>query len=178
MPSPQLIGSDERRTLDLNALSDHGVRLAGRLAGVRDGRLQFSGSLRNVCKLADLKMDRLLGTIDEWIAVNGVTEKANPVERFAPTRVSESPLLGLDLAGGEISTVLWATGFRPDLSWLNVPVFDRRGDVRHDGGVTTSPGLYLMGMPFLRRRNSSFIDGAGADAADLSDHLTHYLHTT
>jgi putative flavoprotein involved in K+ transport len=71
---------------------------------------------------------------------------------------------------------LWATGFRPDRSWLDVPVFNRKGQVRHDGGVTASPGLYLMGMPFLRRRKSSFIDGASADAADLSGHLAHYLH--
>ena len=81
----------------------------------------------------------------------------------------------LDLRSGEIRTILWATGFRPDLSWLDVPVFDRKGRIRHDGGVTASPGLYLIGMPFLRRRKSSFIDGAAADAADLSDHLARYL---
>jgi putative flavoprotein involved in K+ transport len=61
------------------------------------------------------------------------------------------------------------------LSWLDVPVFDPKGQARHDGGVTTSPGVYLMGMPFMRRRKSSFIDGAAADAADLSGHLAHYL---
>jgi len=77
-----------------------------------------------------------------------------------------------------IRTILWATGFRPDLSWLDVSVIDRKGHVRHDGGVTASPGLYLMGMPFLRRRKSSLIDGAAADAADLSGHLAHHLHTT
>jgi putative flavoprotein involved in K+ transport len=178
VPSPQLIGSEDRRTLDLNALSDRGVRLAGRLAGVRDGRLQFSGSLRNVCKLADLKMDRLLDTIDEWIAANGVSENANPVERFAPTRVSESPLLGLDLAGGEISTVLWATGFRPDYPWLHVPVLDRRGQIKHEGGVTESPGLVVMGLPYLRRRKSSFMHGAEDDARDLSQYLVQHLDTT
>ena len=70
---------------------------------------------------------------------------------------------------------LWATGFRPDLSWLDVPVLDRKGRVRHDGGVTASPGLYLMGMPFMRRRKSTLIDGAAADAADLSEHLVRHL---
>ena len=91
------------------------------------------------------------------------------------TVVPASAPLTLDLRSGEIRTILWATGFRPDLSWLDVPVFDRKGHVRHDGGVTASPGLYLIGMPFLRRRKSSFIDGAAADAADLSGHLAHYL---
>jgi len=178
VPSPQLIGSDDRRTLDLNTLSDQGVRLAGRLAGVRDGRLQFSGSLRNVCKLADLKMDRLLDNIDEWIDANGVSDRACPAQRFAPTRVSEAPLLSLDLAGGEIRSVLWATGFKPDYSWLDVPVLDRRGQIRHDGGVTESPGLVVMGLPYLRRRKSSFIHGAEDDARDLSSYLAQYLDLT
>jgi putative flavoprotein involved in K+ transport len=176
LPSMQLVGSPDRRTLDLNSLSGLGVRLVGRLAGIGDGIAQFSGSLANTFALADLKLGRLLDTIDAWAARAGVDSE--PPQRFPPTTVPADTPLTLDLRSGEIRTILWATGFRPDLSWLDVPVFDRRGDVRHDGGVTTSPGLYLMGMPFLRRRNSSFIDGAGADAADLSDHLTHYLHST
>jgi len=178
VPSPQLTGSDERRTLDLNTLSDSGVRLVGRLAGARDGRLQFSGSLRNVCKLADLKMDRLLNTIDEWIAAKGAAEHAYPALRFAPTRVSEAPCLGLDLAGGEIRTVLWATGFRPDYSWLDVPVLNRHGQIKHDGGVTESPGMVVMGLPYLRRRKSSFIHGAEDDAHDLNRYLMRYLDRT
>lgn len=178
VPSPQLIGSDDRRTLDLNTLSDKGVRLAGRLAGVRDGRLQFSGSLRNVCKLADLKMDRLLDNIDEWIGANGASENGYPAERFAPTRVSEKPLLGLDPTAGGISSVLWATGFRPDYSWLDVPVLDHRGHIKHDGGVTESPGMVVMGLPYLRRRKSSFMHGAEDDARDLSQYLAQYLDTT
>jgi putative flavoprotein involved in K+ transport len=83
--------------------------------------------------------------------------------------------LVLDLHSGEIQTIIWATGFRPDLSWLDAPVFDRKGRARHDGGVTVSPGLYLIGMPFLRRRKSSLIDGAAGDATDLTDHLARYL---
>ena len=81
----------------------------------------------------------------------------------------------LSLRSGEIKTVLWATGFRSDYPWLNVPVLDAKGQVRHDGGVTPAPGLYLMGGAVLRRRKSSLIDGAGDDAADLSQHLADYL---
>ena len=175
VPSPQLVGTDERRTLDLNTLAARGVRITGRLAGIRDGKALFSGSLRNVCKLADLKMNRLLDTIDGWIAANGAAVDAEPAERFSPTDVMKSPCLDLDLTSGEIRTVLWATGFRPDYSWLHVPVLDRKGHVRHNGGVADSPGMYVMGLPFLRRRKSSFIHGAEADAADLSEHLANYL---
>ena len=165
VPSMQLVGSPGR-TVDLNALSSAGVRLAGRLAGIQDGVAQFSGSLPNVCALADLKLGRLLNTIDAWAGAAG--------ERFAPTVVRAAPL-GLDLRSGEISTIVWATGYRPDLSWLDVPVLDRRGRVVHDGGVTACPGLYLIGMPFLRRRKSSLIDGAADDAAELTTHLAGHL---
>jgi putative flavoprotein involved in K+ transport len=175
LPSPQLAGSDDRRTLDLNALTAAGVRITGRLAAVRDGKAQFSGSLRNICTMADLKMNRLLDGIDEWIDECGARENAHPRERFEPTRVPEKPCMGVDLGAGEIRTVIWATGFRPDHSYLDVPVFDRKGRVRHDGGVVDFPGLYLLGLPFLRRRKSSFIHGAEDDARDLSEHLAHYL---
>src|ERR1700750_30986 len=114
VPSMQLVGSPGRAG-HLNALSSAGGRLAGRLAGIAGGLAQFSGSLPNVCALADLKLGRLLDTIDAWAGTAG--------ERFAPTFVPAVPL-GLDLRSGAISTIIWATGYRPDLSWLDVPVFD------------------------------------------------------
>ena len=175
VPSLQLAGSLERRTVDLNALTRIGVKLVGRLVGCHDGKAQFSGSLPNQCALADLKMNRLLDRIDQWATENGFDDKVDSPHRFAPTGVEASPPLGIDLARGGIRTILWATGFRPDYSWLQVPVFDRKRRVRHDGGVVESPGMYLMGIPFLRRRKSSLIDGAADDARDLSAHLASYL---
>lgn len=173
VPSPQLVGSRERRFMDLNALSSNGVRLVGRLAGVRGGKAQFSGSLRNVCALADLKMNRLLAAIDEWADAHGHAGELEPPERFEPTRVPQPPCLDLDLS--TIRTVVWATGYRPDWSWLDVPVLDRKGWIRHEGGITESPGLYVTGLPFLRRRKSSFIHGAADDARDIVAHLADRL---
>ena len=175
VPSMQLAGSPERETFDLNALTNSGVKLVGRLASIKDGGAQFSGSLRNKCALADLKLGRLLDTIDEWATARGMDGEVPPPHRFAPTAVPESPPLGLDLTSGEIKTIIWTTGFRPDYSWLDVPVLDRKGQIRHDGGVVDSPGMYLIGMPFLRRRKSSFIDGARSDAEDLIVDLAAYL---
>jgi putative flavoprotein involved in K+ transport len=123
-------------------------------------------------------MNRLLNTIDEWVSENGLDDQVPSPHRFAEPTVEDSPPLGLDLTNGQIQTIVWATGFRPDYSWLDMPVLDRKGKIRHDGGVVDSPGMYLMGMTFLRRRKSSFIHGAGDDARDLSDHLTSYLHNT
>ena len=177
VPSPQLVGSPERATLDLNTLQAQGIQIAGRLAGIRDGRALFSGSLHNVCALADLKMNRLLDTFDEWADCNGTEADFELPERFAPTRLPSSPRLSCDL-GGEIRSIVWATGFRPDYSWLQVPVYDRRGNLKHDKGIIDSPGLYVLGLPYLRRRKSSFIHGAEDDVRALSSHLDDYLHVT
>ena len=175
VPSMQLAGSPERATFDLNALTSIGVKLVGRLAGINDGRAQFSGSLRNKCELADLKLGRLLDTIDEWASRSGLDDSVPPPHRFSPTVVDASPPLGLDLAGGPIETIIWATGFRPDYSWLDGSVLDAKGMIRHDGGVADSPGMFLVGSPFLRRRKSSFIDGARVDAQELVVELAAYL---
>ena len=80
-----------------------------------------------------------------------------------------APPLGLDLRSGEIRTVVWATGFRPDYSWLEVPVFDHKGRIQHEGGIVRSPGMYLMGLPFLRRRKSSFMHGAEDETVPVSE---------
>ncbi len=174
VPSPQLVGTPERATLDLNVLRGQGVEVVGRLAGIRDGKAQFSGSLRNVCSLADLKMNRLLASIDEWAERNGLAGAVGPAERYAPTEVGASPRLSLVL-GKDVCTVLWATGFRPDYSWLHVPVFDRKGELKHDRGVVDAPGLYVLGLPYLRRRKSSFMHGAEDDVRELGAHLADYL---
>jgi len=175
VPSLQLAGNPDRRNVDLNALAALGVRAVGRLAGIADGRAQFSGSLANHAALADLKMNRLLDSIDEWAARKDPGGPVAPAYRLEPTRVDRSPRLSIDLRSGEIRTIVWATGYRPDHSWLQVPVFDARGRIRHRGGVVESPGLYLMGEQFLRRRKSALIDGAGDDARELAAHLHAHL---
>jgi putative flavoprotein involved in K+ transport len=178
LPSPQLVGTPQRTTLDLNALSAAGVALVGRLATIRGGRALFSGGLRNLFALADLKMDRLLDTFDEWARTHARDAEVGAPERFEPTRVPASSRLELDLEGGEIRSIIWATGFRPDYGWLDVPVVDRKGHLRHDGGVVDAPGLYAIGLPVLRRRKSTFIHGAEDDARDVTDHLSGYLAHT
>jgi putative flavoprotein involved in K+ transport len=177
LPSPQLVGTDERTTLDLNALASMGVELVGRWAAVRDGRALFSGGLRNVFSLADLKLRRLLDTFDEWATTHGYDAEAGPPERLAPTRVPESARLQLDLRSGEIRAIVWATGFRPDYGWLDVPALDAKGQLRHEGGVAASPGLYALGLPVLRRRKSTFIYGIEDDAREVIGHLAGYLAT-
>jgi putative flavoprotein involved in K+ transport len=175
VPSPQLVGTPERADLDLNALTARGASLVGRLSAVTGTTASFSGSLRNVCTLADLKLNRLLDAIDEWADAAGIDGRSGL--RPEPTRVEEHPQLLIDLVTAGFDTVLWATGFRADYSWLQLPVLDRKGEIRHDGGVVRdAPGLYRVGLNFLRRRKSSFIHGAEDDARDIVDHLAGYVN--
>jgi putative flavoprotein involved in K+ transport len=175
LPSPQLVGTPERTSLDLNALAAMGVELVGRWAALRDGRALFSGGLRNVFSLADLKMERLLDGFDEWAGATRSDSEVDAPERFAPTAVPSSVRLELDLGRGEIGTIVWATGFRPEYDWLDVAVLDGKGKLRHDGGVVDSPGMYALGLPVLRRRKSTFIHGIEDDARDVIGHLAAYL---
>jgi len=172
LPSLQLIGTPECVTVDLNSLRKAGVEIVGRVVGLRDGKAQFSGSLANHCALADLKMNRLLAGIDDWVSANNLAEWFPAPHRYEPTDIGTETRLSIDLRDSRITTVIWATGYRPDYSWLDVPVLDRKGRIRHDGGVVAAPGMYVLGLPFMRRRKSSFIDGAGDDAADLAAHLS------
>ncbi|SDZ58335.1 putative flavoprotein involved in K+ transport [Jannaschia faecimaris] len=172
VPSLQLTGRGDKRFTDLNDLQDQGVEIVGRMVGLRNGVAAFSGSLGNVCAMSDLKMNRLLRTFDAW-AEGATGLRVGLPERFEATRVPSAARLSLDLASGRFSTVIWATGFRPDHSWIQLPIFDRKGRLVHEGG-TVAPGLYVLGLPFMRRRDSAALDGVGSDARFLADHIVQH----
>ena len=173
-PSLQLIGDPSGRCLDLGVLHDQGVRITGRFLGAFDGRAVFADDLIETCARSEARMMRTLDRIDAWLAREHIDGDVPDGERPDPLSLPV-PLTRLDLASENIRTVLWATGYEPNFDWLDVPVTDPDGSIRHDGGVTDSSGLYVLGLRFLRRRNSSFIDGVGADAHDLAEHLAGHL---
>ncbi len=122
------------------------------------------------------RSNRFLKRADQWATESGLDDELPPPHRFPPTRVDPRTPLELDLTSGQITTVLWATGFRPDHSWLDIPVRDRTGGIRHDGGVVTgAPGLYVLGLPVLRTRASTYIHGTATDTEALAGHLHAYL---
>lgn len=169
-PSFQLVGSDDHRTLDLGVLMEMGVRLTGRLAAVAGERAWFGGDLEDSIDAADERLRRLLARVDEHIAQLGL--QAPPGEPMVPIVAPGAPR-ALDFASAGIRTVLWATGYRRDYSWLDVPVLDPQGEIVQAGGLTPVPGLYVLGLQFQRRRNSSFLDGVGADAVELARHIAY-----
>jgi len=167
-PSLQLVGSPDHRTLDLAALAGMGVRLAGRALDARGSRVSFASDLPALVAEADRRLGRLLERIDRYAESAGL--EASPPEPIVPFAAGPGPAV-LDLAAEGIRSVVWATGYRRSYPWLRIPVLDAQGELRHDGGVTPVPGLYVLGLPFLRRRNSAWLDGVGDDARELADHL-------
>jgi putative flavoprotein involved in K+ transport len=170
-PSLQLVGRPDRTTLDLPIAQERGVRLVGRAISADGSHVRFADDLVAHTAGADVRLARLLQRIDEYVDGASLTEEVGPTEPFVPFLWPHPAPLELDLQAEGIRTVLWATGFRRRYPWLSVPVLDESGEIRHDGGITSSAGLYVLGQYFLRRRKSSFIDGVGDDARDLAAHL-------
>ena len=173
-PSLQLVGAPDRSTLDLHTLHTLGVQLRGRLLDVRGSRVTFADDLVSTTSAADWKLAEIRTRIDRFIDWGGVA--APDAEPFVPTwpLAKNVPRLA-DLHAERIRTIIWATGYRRRYPWLHVPVLDRRGEIRHQAGITPQPGLYVLGLNFQRRRNSSFIDGVGADAEFIAEHLAASL---
>ncbi len=170
-PSLQLVGSPEGQSIDLETLQRQGVRLLGRLAGIDGRKAHFAGDLEATTAAAEHRLQRLLAKLDRTAAS---LQHYVPMEHVPSIRMA-APAASLDLAAEGIASVVWATGFKRDYAWLDVPVLDAAGEIVHDGGVTPAPGLYVLGLNFMRRRNSSFIAGAGDDASELTPHILAHL---
>lgn len=169
-PAPQLVGAPDYRSIDVGRLEELGVQLAGKVTEIEGHRVRFDDNLAAVVRSADEQMAATLAQVDEFVTAMGLEDKVGPRETVPFTRLRSTPK-EVDLRAKNIKTVLWATGYRRAYPWLKVPVLDQRGEIRHRGGVTAEPGLYVLGLRFQRRKNSNFIDGVGNDAAELTRHL-------
>ena len=172
MPSMQLVGCEELRSIDLNTLRSLGVRLAGRLINVENGVAQFDDSLPDSCAAADAAMFDKIHDIEKSIESLGADADFDAPETIEPTDASD-PVAALDLH--DVGTIVWATGFVPDWPWLDEQWLDARGAVVHEGGIVDERGLYVLGLPILRQRSSNFISGVGVDAAQLAEQLVASL---
>lgn len=169
-PSLQLVGKPDHSTLDLGTLHDRGVRLVGRVREIDGLRVRLSDDIVATTAAADVKLAEMLTRVDRFIEAHGVM--APPPEPFNATwPLGINAPDRLDLRQQHIESVIWATGYRRAYPWLHVPVLDARGEILHRGGVTPHAGLYVLGMNFQRRRNSSFIDGVGDDARVLAGEI-------
>ena len=162
-PSMQLIGSDDDREIDLYALARQGVIIAGHASGAAGNVVGFADDLAHSLALGERRRERMLSQIDAFIDAAGIDAPEDPSARQNTNLLL--PMNGaIDLAEHGISTVLWATGYRRDYSWIHFDACDADGELRQHGGLCDIPGLYALGLPFMRHRASSFIDGVGRDA--------------
>jgi putative flavoprotein involved in K+ transport len=169
-PSIQLRGGASTEDLNLATLNDAGVVMSGRLTGADGHQVRFGDDLPVTVAAAESRLERTLAQVDRFIESAGLEGEVLPKPSMRPVRVA-SQLPAMDLKAAGISTVVWATGFRHGYPWLRVPVLDRRGDVEQYQGITTAPGLYVIGQRFMHRRDSSFIDGARHDARTICEHI-------
>jgi putative flavoprotein involved in K+ transport len=154
------------RELDLRRLVSAGVVPHGRLTDVGGGRLRFAGDLATNLAAAEDNAHRFRERVDAWVHTHGIKAPAECVPRLPLPgwAGAEKTTLRID----EIGTVLWATGFRRDFSWIDAPVFDADGEPVQRRGVTAAEGLFFLGLRWMYRRSSSFLDGVGADAEYLA----------
>jgi putative flavoprotein involved in K+ transport len=170
-PSFKLIGRPDHRTLDLATLRTAGVRLVGRVVSVDGRRLHLLDDLAQTTELAQQALERLLDRLDRLAG-----PKAAPREPDASLVIGVEPTpTTLDLQTEGIRTVVWATGYHRNYSWLQTPILDGSQEIIHLGGITPMAGLYVMGLRFMRRRRSNFIDGVGLDAEALAEHVLNHL---
>jgi putative flavoprotein involved in K+ transport len=172
-PSLQLVGSPSGETIDLALLQDEGVQLAGKVTSVGHDSIGFDGTLGALVADADQRQQTLLSRIDRWATANGLDSEVDPAIHPERVAVHDEPR---DLGLGSVSSVLWATGYRPDYSWIDGSIVRPDGHIDHDGGVVrNAQGLYLMGLPMMRTRKSTYIDGVADDARDLSADMAAQL---
>ena len=166
-PSLQLVGRPDNRDLDLGVLARLGVRLVGKLVAIDGARAEFTGDLDRTTKASHTRMLRILDRIDGYIVDRAIEAPLADAAARIPV-LADGGTLALNLEKEGVRSVVWATGYVRRYPWLRAPVLDHRGEIVHRGGVTSLPGLYVIGLTFLRRRRSTFIDGCGLDAEDLA----------
>ena len=162
-------GRDGGRDIDLRAHARDGMRLYGLLTDHRDGVLHFATDLAQRLDHADEVSESIKDTIDAWIAEQRVDAPLE--ERYTPVWRPEREVTELRLADTGITSVVWCIGFRQDFRWVDVPVFTGRGAPAHTRGVTSSPGLYFLGLPWLWTWGSGRFSGVGRDAEHLAERI-------
>ncbi|MEO6301339.1 MAG: NAD(P)/FAD-dependent oxidoreductase [Paracoccaceae bacterium] len=162
------------QTVEFRRLAGEGLMLVGRTTSFADGVMHFASDLGDNIRRGDADYLSVLDQADAYATRNGLDLPEEPgARRFAPDPACmTNPILSLDLAAAGITSIIWATGFEPDFSWLNVDAFDEKGVPQHQRGVSAEPGIYFLGLPWQSRRGSAFIWGVWHDAKFLADHIT------
>lgn len=166
-------GARGGQTVDFRRLAHQGITLVGLTKAFENGVARFNDDLAENIARGDQNYLSLLDAADMYAARNGLDLPAEPEARMIPADPDcvTNPLLELDLAQAGVSSIIWATGYVTDFSWLQVDAFDENGKPKHQRGVSKEPGVYFLGLPWLSRRGSAFIWGVWHDAKHVADHI-------
>ncbi|WP_447651254.1 flavin-containing monooxygenase [Pseudomonas abietaniphila] len=166
-------GAHGGRTVDFRELAQRGMKLVGVTRSFNDGVATFQPDLAENLARGDENYLAVLDAADAYIERNGLSLPLEPEARrvFPDPECVSKPILELNLAEAGITTIIWATGFATDYSWMNVDAFDEKGKPRHQRGVSNESGIYFLGLPWQSRRGSSFIWGVWHDAKYVADHI-------
>ena len=168
--NPHLSGHHGGHDTNLRRMAQDGITLVGRIAGVAGERAALAADLEANLAFADAFFDeRFRPLIDTFIERSGAD--AGPDDRepvtFEPEEIAE-----LDLGAAGISTVIWTTGYSLDFRWIDLPILDDLGVPLQVRGVSPIPGLFFLGLPWLRDQGSATLFGVGRDGADLFEQMT------
>ena len=167
-------GARGGETIDFRRLAARGMTLVGRAESFRDGVMRFAPDLNQNVARGDANHLSLMDEADAYVLANGLDLPEEPeARRIDPDpECMTDPILELDLAKAGITSIIWATGYSVDYSWMKVDAFDEKGRPKHQRGVSSVPGIYFLGLPWQSRRGSSFIWGVWHDAKHLADRIS------
>ncbi len=166
-------GAHGGETVDFRRFAARGMTLVGRTKSFRAGVMHFASDLADNLAQGDANKLSVLDEADAYVARNGLDLPQEPEARKIepdPQCVTD-PILEVNLAEAGITSIVWATGFTVDYSWLKVDAVDEAGKPKHQRGISAEPGVYFLGLPWQSRRASSFIWGVWHDAKFLADHI-------
>jgi len=166
-------GANGGRTVDFRRLAERGMTLVGRTEAFRDGSLSFAGDLATNLAHGDTYLRGLLNEADAYVERNGLDLPEEPDAKIIPPNPAcvTDPIRALNLVEADITSIIWATGYSVDYSWLQFDIFDAQGRPKHKRGVSSEPGVYFLGLPWQTRRGSSFIWGVWHDAKLVADRI-------
>jgi len=166
-------GAHGGHTVDFRKLAQQGIELLGHTRAFDQGSVQFENNLADNIRAGDADYLAILDAADAWVERNGANLPEEPEARalLPDPPCMTKPILQLDLKQAGINSVIWATGYAVDFSWLKVDAFDDKGKPSHQRGVSKEPGIYFVGLPWLSRRGSSFIWGVWHDAKHIADQI-------
>jgi len=166
-------GAESGKTIDFRELSSQGLNLVGRTSAFENGNVYFDGDLAKNIRAGDDNYLSLLDRADEYVARHGLDLPEEPDARhfLADPECMTNPTTKLNLNTAGINTIIWATGYTTDYSWLKVNAFDENHQPKHHRGVSSEAGVYFLGLPWLSRRGSTFIWGVWHDAKYIADQI-------